>query len=385
MKKILAIGFGLFGVAAVQAAAPTVADFPFEKEVKLPSLTSQEEVRVELDQDVLQAVNERFGNFSIFDKQNTAVDYEVFFQDFHRINTTTVKTVSSGRAGMDKAAIADDNVLTTYAFDEQTDGRGASWVLLDLGETVPVTRLDIFTPESARIRFVSVEAGLSANNMKPLMAKRAMQQRLELSTDLVRFVKVSFWGVQVKVDDIRVTAGPTGSVYLSTLPGKNLRFLYGGKQVDRIQYTARLSAPKSDVIAGFSGKQKFNTLFPVDSDGDNVEITEDNCPLVSNRSQKDSDGDRIGNECDNAPESMNSNQSDVDRDSIGDVIDNCKLVSNVDQADRDNDGWGNACDNAHAMEKSEVSMIIKIVGGLAILGLLIFGVYQGRKTRKIKK
>ena len=385
MKKIIVIGFGLFGVMSAQAASPAATDFPFQQEIKLPSLVSQEEVRVELNQDVLQAVNERFGNFAVFDKSNTPYDYEVYFQDFHRINDISVLDVSSGRDGMNKAHIADDDVLTTYAFDEQKDGRDASWAVLDLGETVPLTRIEIFTPESARIRYVSIDAGATAENMKPVIAKRAFQQRLELGTELVRYIKLSFWGVQVKVDDVRVTAGPTGSVYINANPGDNLRLLYGGKEIDRIMYTARLSAAKKSNKPARTGKQEFNPLFPIDADNDGVDITEDNCPIISNRSQKDFDGDRIGNECDNAPEVLNSNQSDVDRDGIGDVIDNCKLVPNSDQADRDNDGWGNACDNAHAMEKTEVSSLIKVVGGIAVLVLLAFGIYQGRKTRKIKR
>lgn len=385
MKKILAFGFGILSITAAHAAVPTIADFPYEKAIDMPALNRQSEINVELDHDILRAVNERFGNFAIFDKENTPVEYDVFFQDFHRVSDITVTSVSSGRTGTDKAHIADDDVLTSYAFNEQEDGRDASWAILDLGKAVPLTRLEIFTPESARIRFVSVEAGLTAEAMKPIIGKRDMQQRLELNTDLVRFIKLSFWGVQVKVDDVRVTAGPTGSASFLATPGQSVRFLYGGKEIDRILYTARISTPKTGLPTGYAGKQAFNSFFPVDADNDNVEITEDNCPLVPNSSQRDSDGDRVGNECDNAPETLNANQSDVDRDGIGDVIDNCKLVPNADQADRDNDGWGNACDNAHATEKTDTSTIIKVVGAIAIFGLLIFGIYQGRKTRKIRK
>lgn len=385
MKHIL-LGIGLLSLTGVvQAALPTVVDFPFERAIQLPSLSAREEVRVDLDREVLQEVNNRFGNIALFDRQNTPIEYSVFFQDFHRLSSPTVKEVSSQKGDMTMAALSDDDVLTTFTFDERVDGREASWALLDLGENVPLTRLEIFTPESANIRSVAIDGGITEDSLKPIISKRSFQQRLELNVDTVRFVKISFWGVQVKIDDIRITAGATGTLYFSTLPGKKIRLLYGGSE-DRILYTARISEKKEGVSSiAQMGRVTINGQFPVDKDDDGVDITEDNCPFVSNSSQKDSDGDRVGDACDNAPEVINSRQEDTDRDGVGDTIDNCKLVPNADQADRDNDGWGDACDNAHATEPMVVSGWIKMIGAGAILLLLLFGLWQVRRTRKLKK
>lgn len=386
MKKYLLAGLGLSFIAlTASAAVPTANDFPYSKEVKLPHLTTTTEIQVNLGQDTLQKLNERFGNVVVFDKNNTPLDFDVFFQDFHRVKNLIVKEISSGRRDMDKSHIADDDILTSYAFDEKVDGRDASWVLLDLGKQVPLTRIEIFTPESARIRFVSINAGTSTDNLKPVINKRDIQQRLEVNTDLVRFVKISFWGVQVKVEDIRVTAGQMGTIYMSPSPEQRPHLLYGGKVVDKITYSSRLSSPKLNLPRATTTKETINPLFPVDLDNDKAEITEDNCPLVKNRSQRDSDGDHVGNDCDNAPNVMNANQSDIDRDGVGDVIDNCKLVPNPDQADRDSDGWGDACDNAHMTEPMNTSKIIKIASGIAVLFLVAFGIYQGRKTKKIRR
>ncbi|ROT78853.1 thrombospondin [Penaeus vannamei] len=89
----------------------------------------------------------------------------------------------------------------------------------------------------------------------------------------------------------------------------------------------------------------------------------DNCPAVSNPSQKDTDGDEMGDECDddidndgtanindNCRFTANANQNDLDRDGLGDddgvedSIDNCPDVANSDQSDVDGDGSGDACD-----------------------------------------
>ncbi|MCA8962671.1 MAG: thrombospondin type 3 repeat-containing protein, partial [Planctomycetes bacterium] len=66
--------------------------------------------------------------------------------------------------------------------------------------------------------------------------------------------------------------------------------------------------------------------FMVDTDGDGVDDTIDNCPTVFNPLQEDLDGDGIGDDCDNCPTIANPGQEDADGDGIGDVCDNCPAV-----------------------------------------------------------
>ncbi len=117
-----------------------------------------------------------------------------------------------------------------------------------------------------------------------------------------------------------------------------------------------------------------------DDDGDGVFDGVDNCPLVSNPTQKDSDADGFGDDCDFGcwlsgageweddcdyipdgqdvcPHAFDPAQMDTDGDLVGDAcdadddndevvdeLDNCVLVVNPAQEDADKDKLGDACD-----------------------------------------
>lgn len=72
----------------------------------------------------------------------------------------------------------------------------------------------------------------------------------------------------------------------------------------------------------------------MDSDGDGIPNSMDNCPQTPNPDQLDTDNDNIGNSCD----------ADDDNDGVLDANDNCPLTFNPDQADFDGDGIGDTCD-----------------------------------------
>ena len=82
-----------------------------------------------------------------------------------------------------------------------------------------------------------------------------------------------------------------------------------------------------------------------DADADGTGDVCDNCPTTANPGQEDGDGDGDGDACDNCPTMANADQANADGDSRGDVCDNCRTVANDDQADADGDGLGDACDN----------------------------------------
>ncbi|MBW2440593.1 MAG: thrombospondin type 3 repeat-containing protein, partial [Deltaproteobacteria bacterium] len=81
------------------------------------------------------------------------------------------------------------------------------------------------------------------------------------------------------------------------------------------------------------------TAGDMDTDGDGVLDSADNCPLDFNPEQDDSDGNGQGDICD-------MGLPDSDGDGIDDLIDNCIDVQNPGQADADGDNIGDACDTA---------------------------------------
>ncbi|MGV8169255.1 MAG: thrombospondin type 3 repeat-containing protein, partial [Candidatus Nanoarchaeia archaeon] len=91
---------------------------------------------------------------------------------------------------------------------------------------------------------------------------------------------------------------------------------------------------------------------PVDSDGDGVADSSDNCVYVANPGQEDADGDGIGDACDNCASISNPDQADSDGDGVGNACDNCVSTANSDQTDADNDGIGDACDNCASVANS---------------------------------
>jgi hypothetical protein len=72
----------------------------------------------------------------------------------------------------------------------------------------------------------------------------------------------------------------------------------------------------------------------LDSDGDGVPDSSDNCPGIPNSTQTNTDGDSMGDACD----------PDDDNDGVADGSDNCPLVANGSQANNDADAQGDACD-----------------------------------------
>lgn len=85
------------------------------------------------------------------------------------------------------------------------------------------------------------------------------------------------------------------------------------------------------------------TIPDTDQDGDGIPNEQDNCPTISNPSQKDSDKDGLGDVCDPTPFIP---QTDTDKDGIPNDQDNCPLIINSDQADFDGNGIGDVCDTS---------------------------------------
>ena len=390
MKKIFFIGFvalSIFGTSTTLAGAPNVTDFPHLKDVILPQLSWKAPVSINIDNATMEAVNQRLSNIDIFDSENQEIDFEAYYNEFGRYNDVEVSDTSSHKSG-EISALIDNDPFTTFAFDERIDRTEASWVILDLGTPQRVVRAKVFVPEG-RVRYMEIKGGITTDDMRTLVSKRAHVWQSDFHSPLVRYVKISLWGVGVKVDDIKLYHGDKATLYFQAEPKEKYRILYGGTK-DLIRYKVRHAEPietQPPMMEGQLTKEMANPAFPEDFDGDGFNNDLDNCPFISNASQTDSDEDRVGNKCDNANNIKNSNQYDTDFDSIGDVEDNCMLIPNKNQKDRDSDGYGNSCDSAHGGEdidketKDYTTTIVAFVLGF----ILAAGVVIGWKKREWMK
>ncbi len=391
--SLLCLPFAFAGVR------PAPIDFAFEKGVVISSGTAGQEVAIPLDTEILNAVDERFGNFGIYSKENEALPFSLFYENFGRVDDATVIDISSSKRGKPQDML-DDNQLTAFQFDERTDKNEASWVLIDLGKLKPLNRAEIFMPQGAEIRYLEVEAGATMDDMKSVVSKRAFQWRNEFTTDPVRYVKVSFWGLSVRISDIRLTTSRNGTAYITAPAEGNAKILYGGNKADYLSFEERLSKEKTVSQIARLTRQKWNPVFVEDYDQDGIANQEDNCPFASNKSQKDTDKDRVGDACDNAPEVRNVTQSDLDGDGVGDIIDNCKLKKNPDQKNKDGDQFGDACDTANedggnldkvtdvvsdVIPTAEGNKNLVLIGGILLAAFVGIGIAQWRKKKNSKK
>lgn len=92
----------------------------------------------------------------------------------------------------------------------------------------------------------------------------------------------------------------------------------------------------------YPGNTVVFTTVGVDTDGDGVPDSTDNCDTVANPDQADSDHDGIGDACEASP--------DPDGDGVLDPSDNCPTVANPGQEDANQNGVGDACETVGAPE-----------------------------------
>ena len=400
MKKFAILAFFLGGVFCTPitfaSVRPAPIDFAFEKGIIVPSNAIEQEFAIPLDNEILNNTDERFGNFGIYSKENEALPFSLFYENFSRVDDAKIVEVSSSKQG-NPSDMLDDNQLTGFQFNERIDQNDASWVILDLGKLKPLNRAEIFVPQGMNIRYMQIEAGKTIDDMKSVVSKRTFQWRTEFTSNPVRFVKVSFWGVNVRILDIRFTTSRNGMAYFTPQEGGSAKILYGGTKADYLSFESRLSEEKNIINIANLTRQKWNPIFIEDYDKDGISNEEDNCPFHANKGQKDSDKDRIGDSCDNAPNTRNITQSDLDGDGIGDIDDNCKLVKNIDQKDSDGDHFGDACDNANIEDSSATtnnspqinnsskSQIPVFIGGILFVIFIGIGLMQWRKKKKDRK
>jgi hypothetical protein len=170
------------------------------------------------------------------------------------------------------------------------------------------------------------------------------------------------------------------------LPYRYNQPLFGGI-TDHYDYAC--TDINASIITGFctNGSPTSERAFAVftkvvDTDGDGVLDSDDNCPNTANPIQTcHSSSDCLGpdNSC-NVTSGFCSKQNDNDGDTYGDVCDtdddndgwpdnndNCPLVANLDQSDVDYDGIGDACDGTFTTSSAVAHLIHKVDESVEII------------------
>jgi len=203
---------------------------------------------------------------------------------------------------------------------------------------------DTGLPGNQNTYTVNAAAGAPVNLNAQIVADYSGSKHLNASQTVVMTVKASGTtlpaGYSVGVISISIpsnwgtvtTASGTGAVSF-TAPAVPGPYSYTF-QYDALTFTCA-SSPCFSGNPSFTVNLTVDAAGPVDTDGDGVPDTTDNCPNVANADQADADNDGIGDAC----------EADSDGDGVIDDNDNCPEVANADQADADDDVLGNACDS----------------------------------------
>lgn len=111
----------------------------------------------------------------------------------------------------------------------------------------------------------------------------------------------------------------------------------------------------------YFGSNVVFTTVGVDSDGDGVPDSTDNCDAVANPNQADTDHDGIGDACDTGGPS-----SDADGDGVADASDNCPDVANPGQEDANQNDVGDACESVEPPEALRTVNVSEVSGNVLV-------------------
>ncbi|MCK5461296.1 thrombospondin type 3 repeat-containing protein [Candidatus Gracilibacteria bacterium] len=345
MKKLFLLSFlSIFYLPVSFSAAPDVSEYPLSKKIRIPSLSKSTSIGIDFDQELLSKIGSEFEDIQIINSKKEEVPFLLLDKKRGKIKEFAKITTSSSKNSDDEFLIDNDS-FTTFNFDEKIDAQNDSWALIELTSPQNIYRIQIIPKSTAVIRSIEVKGGNNEKDLKTIIAKRTFDRNININSEIYKFIKISFWGTSIKIDDICLFAKKSASVYFDAKPGQSYRILYGNPILDSKRYSKRIDTiPENIALIGKLETQRENPSFPDDYDKDGIMNHLDNCVFKKNKKQEDIDKDQVGDLCDNAFNVKNYDQADLDDDGIGDIIDNCKDQSNLDQKDSDQDGIGDACD-----------------------------------------
>ena len=372
--KNLILSLGVLTSSLLFAAAPNNNLYPYERAIQIPSISKTKDIEVKFDDQLIYKTSEDLGKLKIIDSLNNEVQFEIFQKKAGKLKKLKPLQISSIKDGLDKSYISDGNHLSTFIFNEKIDGNNSSWVIFDLNKPTNLSQISIISNETANIRKIKIQAGNSLDTLKTIVGERDFKKVFDLKNILdVKYIKIFFWGNNIKIDDIDFTESNQISAIFKARPKLAYKILYGNPNINSKRYTGINTEIKEFYeTQGYLKTEKLNPIFIEDIDEDAVPNSADNCIFKKNTNQEDIDNDQIGDVCDNAPNIKNTDQIDIDFDGVADVIDNCKYIKNPSQEDFDKDGYGDACDVVDTDKTSQTIQDNKSKKTGSVLPLFIF-------------
>ncbi len=377
----------------LQAAAPAVSAYPYSARLNAGPTATTQVVEASLPAESLRFIREDFGNIQMVNDRNEDVIFDLYDKPAGPVKKVSKIELSDAALEAVPENLFDDNRLTSFAFKNRIEANSPATILIDFGELTALHRVEIWPTYGSDIKGMELRAGFARDSLRTLKKKTAFLPVIDSDYAPIRWLEISLWGKNVDLEDINFFAKGEVKLYFTAEENQRYKVLYGDKNLNNKRFKTRVSKPQQSDFQYNFGAQEFNSFAAEDFDGDTILNIDDNCPLVSNKSQADQDEDRIGDPCDNAVEVKNFSQLDVDLDGVADLIDNCKLIPNPDQKNRDKDDFGDACDNAYASEsvfkkwtgksgnQEGLSIPYGLIGGLlAIIAVLFLGVKLGKKN-----
>jgi len=295
-----------FLVQGAQAAAPAPAKYPYSASLKAGPTQVAQSVEAKIDQATLRHIRPDFGNIQVLDDLNAEIPFAVFDVPAGPVRAGSSVEVSSSRdEDIAPAVLFDNNRLTAYPFSDRIEANDPATILVDFGTLVSLHRIELWPTFAADIKGMELRSGLTKESLRTLKRRGEFEPIIDGDYAPARWLEISLWGTDIFLEDVNFFQKAEAAVYFEAQPERRYRLLYGDLMMDNKRFTQRVSERlETDQQFAFA-VGSFNPLAPEDFDADGVNNENDNCPVVSNKSQSDQDEDRVGDPCDNAIQDKN--------------------------------------------------------------------------------
>jgi hypothetical protein len=326
----------------------------------------------------------RVSDFGVYDSTaKMFVPYRFIPSNQTVQKTLSVQDINNGKI---IPSLSDDNQMTDYQFEvpSNTGKWGKADLYLKYDRVIKSNSISLSLSDYVKLpSSITLQAVINGKWV-------VLLNQVNPTTSIINFpeTKSDLWRLEIeytqplRVQEITLNdlsdQSPKAVMRFLALPNHEYQIFANPEYMIR-DYTDYIES--SDLINPitlvYGGSVSFvlNKAFvPVDSDGDQIMDSKDNCPNIFNPNQLDVNNNNIGDECD-----------DFDGDSVIQSRDNCPSTPNMNQQDTDGDGIGDACDPDESRITERYPWIVWVGLGFATLVfvvLLLLAVQRSKQNNE---